>query len=311
MEHAGTAAVRYREYLPCEALRKSVGALFSFCEPHEECPDRGIFWELTFLSGERFCAPTFADARACIVFTFEEEYGADGIWRACAIPSTGVLIGPITTPGPPLVPARQRSIGAYLRAGSTLAGVPLAEIEDLAIPLEAVWGAEARQLCEDLNTIPGESARLARLESALLQRMARPQRAGPHLDLSAVAAWIDASAGQLTVQRVAEAAGLSRQHLARVFRAGIGLSPKVYCELARFQHTLGYLRNNAVDWAQAAAFAGYADQSHMIVEFRRFSGMTPETLYRSRWFHPFIERSARRYFCRKKLPTDMASMPDE
>jgi AraC-like DNA-binding protein len=290
-----TAAVRYREYLPCKALRQSVGALFSFFEPREERIDRDIFWELRFSSGERSCAPTFADARACIVFTFEEEYGAEGLWRACAIPSTGVLIGPITTPGPPLVPARQRSIGAYLRAGSTLAGVPLAELEDRAIPLEALWGAEARQLCEDLNTLPGDGARLARLESTLLQRMARPQPAEPQVDLSAVAAWIDASAGQLTVRRLAEAAGLSRQHFARVFHAGIGVSPKVYCELARFQYTLGYLRSSAVDWAQAASFAGYADQSHMIAEFRRFSGVTPETLYRSRWFHPFIERSARRF----------------
>ena len=71
---------------------------------------------------------------------------------------------------------------------------------------------------------------------------------------------------------------------------------KVYCELARFQSTLGYLRCGAeVEWAQVASIAGYADQSHMIAEFRRFSGMTPEVLHRGRWFHPFIERSARRF----------------
>jgi AraC-like DNA-binding protein len=180
--------------------------------------------------------------------------------------------------------------------------VPLAELKDCAIPLEAIWGVEARQLCEDLNTIPGESARLAQLESALVHRMARPRPAEPHIDLSAVAAWIHASAGQLTVQRLAQAAGLSRQHFARVFHASIGVSPKVYCELARFQHTLGYLKSGGADWAQVAAFGGYADQSHMIAEFRRFSGMTPETLYRGRWFHPFIERSARRFLQGQRSP---------
>jgi AraC-like DNA-binding protein len=173
--------------------------------------------------------------------------------------------------------------------------MPMADLENCAIPLEDVWGPAARRLLEDLNTIPDESARLARLESALIQRMTRPRHAEPRLNISKVAAWINASAGQLTVKRIAEATGLSRQHLARVFHAGVGVSPKVYCELARFQSTLGYLRSGAaVDWAQVALAAGYADQSHMIAEFRRFSGMTPEALHRGRWFHPFIERSARR-----------------
>jgi hypothetical protein len=42
------AAVRYREYLPCEVLRSSVGVVFSFCEPNQEQPDRPNVWELTF-----------------------------------------------------------------------------------------------------------------------------------------------------------------------------------------------------------------------------------------------------------------------
>jgi AraC-like DNA-binding protein len=45
-------------------------------------------------------------------------------------------------------------------------------------------------------------------------------------------------------------------------------------------------------WAQAAAGMGYADQSHMIAEFRRFGGLTPHELASQDWFHPFIERAA-------------------
>jgi transcriptional regulator GlxA family with amidase domain len=78
-----------------------------------------------------------------------------------------------------------------------------------------------------------------------------------------------------------------------VFHQNIGISPKLYCELARFQSALGHL-GSAVDdnWAQIAFAAGYSDQSHMISEFRRFSGLTPGVLQNGRWFHPFIERSA-------------------
>jgi AraC-like DNA-binding protein len=85
---------------------------------------------------------------------------------------------------------------------------------------------------------------------------------------------------------------VSRQHLTRVFRERVGVGPKLYCRLARFQAGLVYAGGGpAVDWAEAALDLGYADQSHMIAEFREFSSLTPQMLAARRWFHPFIERS--------------------
>ena len=93
----------------------------------------------------------------------------------------------------------------------------------------------------------------------------------------------------MNVRRLADAAGVSRQHLTRVFREVVGVSPKRYCRLARFQAGLAYVRPGAdVQWAQVAAALGYADQSHMIAEFRELSSLTPEALATQRWFHPFI-----------------------
>jgi len=70
------------------------------------------------------------------------------------------------------------------------------------------------------------------------------------------------------------------------------VTPKLFARLARFQAGLAYAGCGAnVDWAQAALELGYADQSHMISEFREFSSLTPQTLARQRWFHPFIERA--------------------
>jgi AraC-like DNA-binding protein len=48
-----------------------------------------------------------------------------------------------------------------------------------------------------------------------------------------------------------------------------------------------------VDWAQTALDLGYADQSHMIAEFRQFRGLAPQALASAHWFHPFIERAGR------------------
>jgi AraC-like DNA-binding protein len=96
----------------------------------------------------------------------------------------------------------------------------------------------------------------------------------------------------VTVEAVARAAGVSRQHLSREFRERIGIGPKLYSRLARFQGGLVYAGCRArVDWAQVAVDMGYADQSHMIAEFRQFTGLTPNALANRQWFHPFFERA--------------------
>jgi AraC-like DNA-binding protein len=94
------------------------------------------------------------------------------------------------------------------------------------------------------------------------------------------------------VQHLAEAAGISRQHLTCLFGEAVGVGPKLYCRLARFRATLRYGRHlDNVSWAQVATGMGYTDQSHMIAEFRHFSSLTPEMLAGGNWFHPFIERA--------------------
>lgn len=91
---------------------------------------------------------------------------------------------------------------------------------------------------------------------------------------------------QMTVESVAESIGISRQLLGRRFREQIGLSPKVYLRLERFRRTLGSFHSESF-LADAAGAGGYFDQSHMIADFREFSGMTPAAIARQRPFHPF------------------------
>ncbi len=282
-------AVRYREYLPSPALRNSARSFFTFREPNNEHAARRALWEIQFGSSERLCAPTFADGHACIVFNFEREYCPDGIWRRCPEKSSAILLGPMTAPGPPVVPTRRESRGVYHRPGRTIAGVPLAHLENRAIPLSDVWGEHAQQLWERLRDTPNDGFRIHLLEQSLLQKI---ELSHPHPWIPKIAAWINANHGRLTVDQLTEAVGLSRQHFTRVFHEHIGVSPKIYSELARFQAALCYLRNGNESCAEIAVAAGYADQSHMISEFRRFSSLTPSALQHDRWFHPFMEQSA-------------------
>jgi AraC-like DNA-binding protein len=137
-----------------------------------------------------------------------------------------------------------------------------------------------------------EAARIDMLESVLLARLGRGRQRARALDVEGLAASVVRRQGRATVDAMARAAGVSRQHLSREFRERIGIPPKLYSRLARFQSGLVCAGSHArVDWARAALDLGYVDQSHMIAEFREFGGLTPQTLATRDWFHPFIERA--------------------
>jgi methylphosphotriester-DNA--protein-cysteine methyltransferase len=61
-----------------------------------------------------------------------------------------------------------------------------------------------------------------------------------------------------------------------LFREQVGLTPKLYCRLHRFQDVLRQIAVGApVDWADLALAGGYCDQAHLANEFRDFSGISP------------------------------------
>jgi len=73
------------------------------------------------------------------------------------------------------------------------------------------------------------------------------------------------------------------------------LPPKLFCRLARFRAALACAGRELTDGsAGLAAELGYVDQSHMIAEFREFSGLTPKPLLLQQRIHPFTGVSEHR-----------------
>jgi AraC-like DNA-binding protein len=185
---------------------------------------------------------------------------------------------------------RPEMLGVYFRPGraAPFLRVPIADLTDAVADVGSVWSGSASlasELCE-----LDEMSRIARVESALLARLALTQRSGS-VGVDRLAARMVRRRGGETVESLACGAGISRQHLSRLFRERVGVGPKLYNRLARFQAGLVYAGAGTVDWAEAAIGLGYADQSHMIAEVREFSGLTPHALASRQWFHPFIERA--------------------
>jgi AraC-like DNA-binding protein len=72
---------------------------------------------------------------------------------------------------------------------------------------------------------------------------------------------------------------VSRKHLVTLFRAHVGLPPKVCGRILRFHHAIELIRSPcAVGWSDLAVRCGYYDQAHLIRDVRQFAGVTPGEL---------------------------------
>lgn len=80
------------------------------------------------------------------------------------------------------------------------------------------------------------------------------------------------------VSRLADIACLSKKQYERVFRECVGMNPKEYARIVRFQLAIRKMQCGERNFAGIAAECGYADQSHFIREFRLMSGHTPKGL---------------------------------
>ncbi len=90
-----------------------------------------------------------------------------------------------------------------------------------------------------------------------------------------------------SIAAVTERTGLSARRFIELFRREVGLTPKVFCRVARFRDVVNGIRANAsVDWAQTALDCGYFDQAHFIHDFQAFAGMSPSDYLRHRTGSP-------------------------
>jgi AraC-like DNA-binding protein len=286
----------YREYVPCEALRADVYALFSFVPGRMlVSASRALVREVAFRH-PIVSAPQFADGQVSIVFEVGQSCSVDGHWRTDSNAVGETVIGPMSSVGRSAGLNYSETVGAYFRPGraSRFFDIPSSDLADTAVAVADIWGTPDTELSGQLAD-QNEAGRLEGVESLLLARARERRPRTGFLDVEGLAASVLRTPGRATVDGMARAAGVSRQHLSREFRDRIGTGPKLYCRLARFHALLEYASSRqTVDWARVALEVGFSDQSHMIAECRRFSGLTPQALANRDWFHPFIERAKAR-----------------
>lgn len=160
-------------------------------------------------------------------------------------------------------------------------GVPSPELRDRGVTLDLVWGSMAASARDRLWDADTAGARFAILEETLLlaARGCFDRNAAVRYALDV----FDRSKGTKPVGDLVERIGLSPRRFGELFGAEVGLSPKAYCRVRRFNEVLAQIDGLAdVDWADIALSCGYFDQAHFNHDFRAFAGLSPSAYLRDR-----------------------------
>jgi AraC-like DNA-binding protein len=189
--------------------------------------------------------------------------------------ASGPWLEPLVVPALPGFPY----YGVRFRpeAGALTLGVEANRLLNKNQPLASLAPGLTRRLTESIAGLEGFDQVAAALNEVFGDHL---HQAGHPDDVARDAVnLLIATRGEMAIAALATALGLAPRTLLRRFRAATGLSPKQFARICRFRHAAFRLMEaNRPGWAQVASGTGFADQAHMINEFKDLTGLTPEGL---------------------------------
>jgi AraC-like DNA-binding protein len=262
--------IDYQEWGPSPALRGVVLAYWSVAGDGPSVPSPAIlpdaYVEIVINVGDpvALAGPSFTGS--------QPGRAVVGLLEA----AIGIQYGP-----------RVATIGIRLQAGRApgFIGVRAHDLWNRVSPLASLSPALDRRLGQLLAAHPrlesagGRSA----LDAALVDHLSTAQPSDALVG-RAVDRLLDADA-PVTVAGLARELGVSARHLHRRFLEQVGTSPKHVERLARFARTWRQATMGPpLGWADLALANGYADQSHLVREFRAFGAQPPAHLFTAEWY---------------------------
>lgn len=170
-------------------------------------------------------------------------------------------------------------LGVKLCAGAfyALFGLPASELTNQVIRLDEVLGRTTTELVEQLAAEASPADRVRSLERTLLHCVQRAHQRDDLIAQQLVAALRRLPA--MPISKLAEELGYSARQLQRKLNAVVGLSPRLYQRICRFEKALDLIHAspeaNKISWVTIALSCGYSDQAHFIRDFHEFAGCTP------------------------------------
>ncbi len=159
--------------------------------------------------------------------------------------------------------------------------LPMCEVTDYVVDAELVLKNDILDLRDRLVEAPSIDAKFAVLEQQFRNDFLNSLSVNPFVDF--VASRIVQTPEQVSLKQIEEKTGYSRKHIIQLFKDHVGVTPKEFLKVIRFQKAITEIEQDRYfNWTALADQCGYYDQSHFIADFRTFSGFTPAEYVKQR-----------------------------
>lgn len=171
---------------------------------------------------------------------------------------------------------RISTIGIVLKPGAIAAlfQIPASEFQGQVVSLGAILDKDISEIREQLAAASSHQEKFVLIESFLLNLLDPEYQLHPAVHFAIEQ--INQQNGSISVSQVLNKIGYSRRWFSQIFRETVGIPPKQFSRILRFQNNLSLIREkNPPDWAQLAISNGYFDQPHFIHDFKNLAGISP------------------------------------
>ncbi len=267
--------MRYAEYPPQPSLVPYVRCFWIF-----ECEAKA----LGLAGGDERIVP---DGHPELIFHYGDVFSETGPGATPGRQASSIFAGQITGPLmlQPTGHAGVMGVRFTCAGARRFVGLPINEVTDQRVALRDLWGPMLDSLEARLTACTDDAGRVSLVQAALLARAAQtdsPKDASADdLAVQGCVAALRQAQGRLRMDTLCRLSGLSERQLERRFNASVGVSPKLLASILRFRSLFDVFNENVNSpWLVAALDSGYFDQAHMLRDFRRFTGQTPQAFWR-------------------------------
>ncbi len=238
----------YKEYEPPANLKP-----YLFC-----------YWSyfIESLNMTEFITPIIPDGCIDIIFDLN-----------CPSSFNRFVVGAMTKP---IVNTKTNLIGVRFRPGAAYSflKIPIHELTDQIVEYDEFVEHAEDNLSIQLAKIKTTNEQISFLNRMFNQKLIGLEPVVPQVLLAINT--IMQTNGKYDIAKLSNQVGWSRQHLARECLKYIGISPKFFSQVVRVKKIIENFKTEKLhDWSQLSIDGGYYDQSHMINEFRKITGLTP------------------------------------
>lgn len=151
---------------------------------------------------------------------------------------------------------------------------PMQNLTNFVVDAELVMKSEILNIRERLLETKTKEEKFQILEESLLQCYLNQLQQNPFVDFAI--SKILSCPNQISINEISKNVGFSHKHVCKIFKENVGVTPKTFLKIVRFQKAIRQIENQRfTDWSAVAYDCGFYDQSHFIADFKIFSGFTP------------------------------------